>query len=72
MTLDPDLPRLWTHEPHVHLQFRTGQKVDDIDNAAAAFKAQLQSQYAKYQAAIQSANNTLNYLKAILNAGSNN
>ena len=57
------------------LQTRDGtmqQKVDDIDNAAAAFKAQLQSQYAKYQAAIQSANNTLNYLKAILNAGSNN
>jgi len=48
------------------------QKVDDIDSAAAAFKAQLQSQYAKYQAAIQSANNTLNYLKALLNAGSNN
>ena len=57
------------------LQTRDGtmqQKVDDIDNAAAAFKAQLQSQYAKYQAAIQSANNTLNYLKALLNAGSNN
>jgi flagellar hook-associated protein 2 len=48
------------------------QKVDDIDSAAAAFKAQLQSQYAKYQAAIQSADNTLNYLKALLNAGSNN
>lgn len=48
------------------------QKVVDIDSAAAAFKAQLQSQYAKYQAAIQSANNTLNYLKALLNAGSNN
>jgi len=57
------------------LQSRDGtmqQKVNDIDNAAAAFKAQLQSQYAKYQAAIQSANNTLNYLKALLNAGSNN
>jgi len=48
------------------------QKVNDIDSAAAAFKAQLQSQYAKYQAAIQSANNTLNYLKALLNAESNN
>jgi len=34
MTLDPDLPRLWTHEPHVHLQFRAGQKVDDIDTDA--------------------------------------
>ena len=48
------------------------QKVDDIDNAAAAFKAQLQTQYAKYQAAIQSADNTLNYLKALLNSGSSN
>jgi PPK2 family polyphosphate:nucleotide phosphotransferase len=34
MTLDPDLPRLWTHKPHVHLQFRAGQKVDDIDTDA--------------------------------------
>ena len=48
------------------------QKVNDIDSAAAAFKAQLQTQYAKYQAAIQSANNTLTYLKALLNAGLNN
>jgi flagellar hook-associated protein 2 len=48
------------------------QKVNDINSAAAAFKSQLQSQYAKYQAAIQSANNTLNYLKALLQAGSNN
>jgi len=48
------------------------QKVDDIDNAAAAFKAQLQTQYAKYQAAIQSAETTLTYLKALLNSGSNN
>jgi flagellar hook-associated protein 2 len=57
------------------LQSRDGtlqQKVDDIDSAAAAFKAQLQVQYAKYQAAIQSADNTLNYLKALLNAGSKN
>jgi len=57
------------------LQGRDGtmqQKVDDINNATAAFKAQLQAQYAKYQAAIQSANNTLNYLKALLNAESNN
>ena len=53
------------------LQSRDGamqQKVNDINSGAAAFKAQLQSQYAKYQAAIQSANNTLNYLKALLNA----
>ena len=26
MTDDPDLPRLWTHEPHVHLQFRAGRQ----------------------------------------------
>jgi len=48
------------------------QKVNDINSAAAAFKTQLQSQYAKYQAAIQSANNLLNYLTALLNAGSKN
>jgi len=48
------------------------QKVDDIDSAAAAYQGQLQSQYAKYQAAIQSADNTLNYLKALLNSGSSN
>ena len=45
-------------------------QVNDIDSAAATFKAQLQTQYAKYQAAIESANNTLTYLKALLNAGS--
>jgi flagellar hook-associated protein 2 len=47
-------------------------QVNDIESAAATFKAQLQAQYAKYQAAIESANNTLGYLKALLNAGSNN
>ena len=47
-------------------------QVNDIDSAAATFKAQLQTQYAKYQAAIESANNTLTYLKALLNAGSSN
>jgi len=46
------------------------QKVNDINNAAAAFQNQLEMQYAKYQAAIQSADNTLNYLTAILNAKS--
>lgn len=45
-------------------------KADDIESAAATFKAQLQTQYAKYQAAIESANNTLDYLKALLNASS--
>lgn len=47
-------------------------QVNDIDSAAATFKAQLQTQYAKYQTAIQSANNTLNYLKALLNVGTSN
>ena len=46
------------------------QKVNDINNAAAAFQNQLEMQYAKYQAAIQSADNTLNYLTALLNAKS--
>jgi len=46
------------------------QKVDDIESAASAYQAQLQTQYAKYQAAIESANNTLTYLKALLNSSS--
>jgi len=46
------------------------QQVDDIDSAAATFKTQLETQYANYQAAIESANNTLTYLKALLNSGS--
>lgn len=29
-----DLPSLWTHEPHVHLEFRTGDKIADIDTGA--------------------------------------
>ncbi|SEM18271.1 flagellar hook-associated protein 2 [Bradyrhizobium sp. OK095] len=48
------------------------QKVDDIDSAASAYQAQLQVQYAAYQAAIESANNTLTYLKALLNSSSSN
>lgn len=47
-------------------------QVNDIESAASTYKTQLQTQYAKYQAAIESANNTLNYLKALLDAGSNN
>ena len=35
------------------------QQIDDIDSAAAASQGALQSQYAKYQSAIQSANSTL-------------
>ncbi|WP_022720339.1 flagellar filament capping protein FliD [Rhodopseudomonas sp. B29] len=46
------------------------QQVDDITNNAATYKTQLQTQYASYQAAIQSANNTLTYLKALLNSSS--
>jgi flagellar hook-associated protein 2 len=46
------------------------QKVDDIDSAAATYQTQLQTQYANYQAAIESANNTLTYLKALLNSSS--
>jgi flagellar hook-associated protein 2 len=48
------------------------QKVNDIDTAAAAFQTQLEAQYSKYQSAIATANNTLNYLTALLNAKSNN
>ncbi|RXH25936.1 flagellar hook protein FliD [Bradyrhizobium nanningense] len=48
------------------------QKVDDINSAAATLQSQLQTQYAKYQAAIESANSTLTYLKALLNSSSSN
>lgn len=48
------------------------QKVDDIESAASAYQTQLQTQYANYQAAITSANNTLTYLKALLNSSSSN
>ena len=34
MSVDSDLPSLWTHEPHTQLQFRLGQKVGDIDTKA--------------------------------------
>jgi len=46
------------------------QRVDDINSAAATLQSQLQTQYAKYQAAIESANSTLTYLKALLNSSS--
>ncbi len=48
------------------------QKVDDINSAASTLQSQLQTQYAKYQAAIESANSTLDYLKALLNSSSSN
>lgn len=31
---EPDLPVQWTHEPHVHLQFRPGDLVSEIDASA--------------------------------------
>ncbi|WP_006244612.1 polyphosphate kinase 2 family protein [Mycolicibacterium tusciae] len=31
---ETDLPSLWTHEPHIHLEFRHGDKVVDIDTSA--------------------------------------
>lgn len=46
------------------------QKVDDVESAASAYQTQLQTKYANYQAAITSANNTLTYLKALLNSSS--
>lgn len=46
------------------------QKVDDINSAASTLQSQLETQYAKYQAAIESANSTLDYLKALLNSSS--
>jgi PPK2 family polyphosphate:nucleotide phosphotransferase len=31
---DTDLPALWTHEPHVHLEFKAGERVADINAGA--------------------------------------
>jgi flagellar hook-associated protein 2 len=45
------------------------QKVDDINSLAASYKANLEAQYAQYQAAIQTSNTTLTYLSALLNTG---
>ena len=39
MSEQADLPELWTHEPHTHLEFHTGEKVADIKtNATPGFK----------------------------------
>ena len=39
MTSDADLPELWTHEPHTHLEFKPGDSVADIKtNATPGFK----------------------------------
>src|SRR5690349_20516070 len=36
---ESDLPSLWTHEPHVHLEFKPGQSVAEIDtDATPGFK----------------------------------
>jgi flagellar hook-associated protein 2 len=47
-------------------------KINDIESAASTYQSQLQARYASYQSAISSADNTLNYLKALLNANSSN
>ncbi len=47
-------------------------QVSDIQSAAQTYQTNLQNQYAQYQAAIVSANTTLNYLQALLNASSKN
>ena len=31
---ESDLPSLWTHEPHIHLEFKPGQYVAEIDTSA--------------------------------------
>ncbi len=39
MSKPADLPELWTHEPHVHLEFHSGDKVADIKtNSTPGFK----------------------------------
>ena len=39
MTEPSELPSLWTHEPHVHLEFKPGDKVSDIKtNSTPGFK----------------------------------
>lgn len=45
------------------------QRIDDINAEGATYKAMLTAQYAQYQSAIQSADSSLNYLTALLNAG---
>jgi len=47
-------------------------RADTINSAAATYEANLRVRYATYQAAIESANSTLDYLKALLNADSSN
>ncbi|WP_398477194.1 flagellar filament capping protein FliD [Tardiphaga sp.] len=49
---------------------RMQQQIDDINERAAIYRAMLVTQYAKYQSAISTANSTLDYLSALLNASS--
>ncbi|MGM4931082.1 flagellar filament capping protein FliD [Tardiphaga sp. 619_E2_N8_5] len=49
---------------------RMQQQIDDINERAAIYRTMLTTQYAKYQSAISSANSTLDYLSALLNASS--
>jgi len=46
------------------------EKADAITSAASTYQANLKVRYAQYQAAIESANSTLDYLEALLNASS--
>jgi flagellar hook-associated protein 2 len=46
------------------------QQIDDINERASTYRAMLVTQYAKYQSAISTANSTLDYLSALLNAAS--
>jgi flagellar hook-associated protein 2 len=48
------------------------QRADTINSAAATYEANLRVRYASYQAAIESANSTLDYLEALLNASNSN
>jgi flagellar hook-associated protein 2 len=48
------------------------QQINDINSRAALYQTMLTNQYAQYQAAISTANTTLNYLSALLNTGKSN
>lgn len=46
------------------------QQIDDINERATVYRSMLTTQYAKYQSAISTADSTLDYLSALLNASS--
>jgi flagellar hook-associated protein 2 len=46
------------------------QQVSDIQSQASTYQAELQSRYAQYQAAIQEATTTLDFLQSLLNSES--